>query len=192
MIKRVPDFQLKRFLETAEKWFTIERLSFPGADLPESCSLLKETLARGRDRPTFAFYRHEARKCYLLSLKDGAIEALEDDLHASLKQLDVVVLSRLILQKACGFKREDLDNEEIFHYESSMEGAVTQVLSGEHQMTFLLNPTRIEQVKEVAGHGLVMPRKSTYFYPKVLTGLVFNKIDPNEIIQAPPYGSLPG
>jgi uncharacterized protein (DUF1015 family) len=40
-------------------------------------------------------------------------------------------------------------------------------------------------VKEVAGKALIMPRKSTYFYPKVMTGLVFNKIDPNEIIQVP-------
>jgi uncharacterized protein (DUF1015 family) len=40
-------------------------------------------------------------------------------------------------------------------------------------------------VKEVAGNGLVMPRKSTYFYPKVVTGLVLNKIDPHEVIQIP-------
>ena len=52
-------------------------------------------------------------------------------------------------------------------------------------MAFLLNPTRIQQVKEVAGNRLIMPRKSTYFYPKVITGLVFNKIDPYEFIQVP-------
>jgi uncharacterized protein (DUF1015 family) len=59
------------------------------------------------------------------------------------------------------------------------------VESGRYQMAFLLNPTRIGQVKEVAGNRLIMPRKSTYFYPKVITGLVFNKIDPYEIIQVP-------
>ena len=52
-------------------------------------------------------------------------------------------------------------------------------------MTFMLNPTRVDQVKEVAKNSLMMPRKSTYFYPKVLTGLVFNKIDPHETIQIP-------
>jgi uncharacterized protein (DUF1015 family) len=50
-------------------------------------------------------------------------------------------------------------------------------------MAFILNPTKMEQVKEVAGNGLIMPRKSTYFYPKVLTGLVFNKIEPYEVIE---------
>ena len=66
-----------------------------------------------------------------------------------------------------------------------METAVSEVESGNYQMAFLMNPTKIDHVKEIAGNSLVMPRKSTYFYPKVLTGLVFNKIDPHEIIQIP-------
>jgi uncharacterized protein (DUF1015 family) len=108
-----------------------------------------------------------------------------DDLHESLRNLDVLVLSRFILQKTLGFSKDDLDDEEIFHYQSNLQKAVSLVTSGDYELTFLLNPTRIEQVKEVASNGLIMPRKSTYFYPKVITGLVFNKIDPYEIIQVP-------
>lgn len=52
-------------------------------------------------------------------------------------------------------------------------------------MAFLINPTKIGHVKEIADNSLIMPRKSTYFYPKVLTGLVFNKIEPHEIVQLP-------
>jgi uncharacterized protein (DUF1015 family) len=130
-----------------------------------------------------AFYHQKADECYLFSLKPGAREEMGDDLHPSLKKLDVLVLSRFILQKGLGFSREDLDNEEIFHYESSMKTAVSQVQSGNQQMTFLLNPTKIGHVKEIANNSLVMPRKSTYFYPKVLSGLVFSKIEPHEIVQ---------
>ena len=83
------------------------------------------------------------------------------------------------------FSKEDLDDEKIFHYHSDTAKILSLVDSGAYQMAFLLNPTKIEQVKEVAGNSLIMPRKSTYFYPKVITGLVFNKIDPHEIIQAP-------
>ena len=108
-----------------------------------------------------------------------------DDLHPSLKELDVLVLSRFIFQKGLGFSKQDLDDEEIFQYQSNTQSAVSEVESGKYQMVFLLNPTKMEHVKEVAGNSLVMPRKSTYFYPKVLTGLVFNKIDPYEIIQVP-------
>ncbi len=109
-----------------------------------------------------------------------------EGLHSSLKKLDVTVLSQLILQRSLGFSgKEDLDNDKIFHYQSNMDTAISQVESGAYEMAFLLNPTKIEHVKEVARNALVMPRKSTYFYPKVLTGLVFNKIDPNEIIRVP-------
>jgi hypothetical protein len=78
-----------------------------------------------------------------------------------------------------------LDDDEIFHYQSNTPQALSSVASGEYQMMFMLNATKIEHVTEVAENGLVMPRKSTYFYPKVLTGLVFNKIDPKEIISGP-------
>ena len=74
-----------------------------------------------------------------------------------------------------------MDNEELFYYDSDMGKAISLVDSGTHQMVFLLNPTRIDHVKEVASNSLIMPRKSTYFYPKILTGLVFNKIDPYEM-----------
>ena len=112
-------------------------------------------------------------------------EEMGDELHPSLKNLDVLVLSRLVLRKSLGFTSEDLNNEELFHYNSVMEKAVSLVESGSYKMTFLLNHTKVGQVKEIADNSLIMPRKSTYFYPKVLTGLVFNKVDPNEIIQLP-------
>jgi uncharacterized protein (DUF1015 family) len=66
-----------------------------------------------------------------------------------------------------------------------MADSISLVESGDCRMAFLLNPTRIEQVKDVAGDFLTMPRKSTFFYPKVISGLVFNKIDPHETIKAP-------
>jgi uncharacterized protein (DUF1015 family) len=53
---------------------------------------------------------------------------------------------------------------------------VDGVLSGGHDVTFILNPTQIEQVQAVAASGLIMPRKSTYFYPKVITGQTFNPL----------------
>ena len=111
-----------------------------------------------------------------------AIDTIGDDLHPSLKKVDVLVLSRLIFQRLLGMRREDLDDEKIIHYESNTNSALSSVLSGESQMVFLVNPTKIEQILEVTGNSLLMPRKSTYFYPKIISGLVFNKIDPQETI----------
>ena len=190
LIKRVADFQTQPFLQKAGRWFDIKGLSLPGPGISDECSALKQHLQEaGRLNSAIAFYHHNrtgtAQQCYLLSLKPGVRGEMGDDLHPSLKELDVLVLSRFILQIALGFSKEDLDNEEIFHYQSSLKTAVSQVQSGEYEMAFLLNPTKIAHVKKIASNSLVMPRKSTYFYPKILTGLVFNKIEPYGIIELP-------
>ena len=186
LIKRCDLFSSGPFFEKIRKWFDIEEFPFSKGHDKTAVASFKRTLAeRGRSRSTMGFFRQGGDSFSMLSLKPEKRDEMGDDLHPSLKQLDVLVLSRFLLQKTLGFTLEDLNNEEIFHYESSLTKAVGMVDSQTYQMAFLLNPTRIEQVKEVAGNRLIMPRKSTYFYPKVITGLVFNKIDPYEIIQVP-------
>jgi len=186
LITAVPEFKLDPFLDRSGTYFDITPVPFPGDNLYRECVNLKQTLAEsGRGNTTIAFIHGETDRCYLFSLKPGARDELGDDIHPLLKELDVLVLSRLILQGSLGFSKEDLDDEETFHYQSSLRAAVSQVRAGDYQMAFLLNPTKMEQVKGIAGNSLVMPRKSTYFYPKVLTGLVFNKVNPKEIIHVP-------
>ncbi|MFH0844772.1 MAG: DUF1015 domain-containing protein [Pseudomonadota bacterium] len=186
IIKRCPGFQLDPFLEKVGTWFQVTALPFSESDLPSLCLHIKQRLEEaGRHTSAIGFVVHGSDRFFLLSLKPGARDEMGDDLHTSLKELDVLVLSRFIFQKGLGFKKKDLDDEEIFHYQSDMAKAVSRVDTGTVQMAFLLNPTKIDHVKEVAGNALIMPRKSTYFYPKILSGLVFNKIDPYEIIQIP-------
>jgi uncharacterized protein (DUF1015 family) len=186
LIKNAPDFDIEPFLEKLKKWFEITLLSVSGTDIAQECNNLKKELEeKGVLNTVMAFCHHSAKQFYILSLKPDAREALGEDTHPSLRKLDVLVLSKLVLQKALGFSEADLDNSDIFHYQSNMKTVVSEVESGNYQMAFLLNPTKIEHVKEIAGNSLVMPRKSTYFYPKVLTGLVLNKIDPNETIHTP-------
>jgi uncharacterized protein (DUF1015 family) len=184
LIKRYEPFQLDSFLDSLKQWFEITALSSSKSDPPSQSLELKRMLEeKGRSTSAIGFHCQGDNSCYLFSLKEGVRDEMGEDLHASLKKLDVLVLSRFIFQKSLGFSKEDLDDEEIFHYQSDMVEALSQVDSGNYQMAFLLNPTKMEHVKEVTGNALIMPRKSTYFYPKVLTGLVFNKIDPYEIIE---------
>ena len=186
LIKKCEPFQLESFLDSLKQWFEISVLPSSESD-PHSQGLkLKRMLEeRGLSTSAIGFRCCGDTKSYLLCLKKGVRDEMGDDLHTSLKKLDVLVLSRFIFQKSLGFSKEDLDNEEIFHYKSDMVEVLSLVDSGSYQMAFLLNPTKMEHVKEVTGSALIMPRKSTYFYPKVLTGLVFNKIDPYEIIEVP-------
>jgi uncharacterized protein (DUF1015 family) len=186
MVKRVPGFQEASFLLEAEKYFEVKPLPISSNGMANDYETYKEALEDvGRNRTSFAFFHHGSDRWFMLSLKEDAHGEMGDDLHDSLKKLDVVVLSRLVFRKCLGFTKEGLDDDEIFHYQSNTPEALSSVASGEYQMMFMLNATKIEHVTEVAENGLVMPRKSTYFYPKVLTGLVFNKIDPKEIISAP-------
>ena len=181
-----PDFKTKRFLSSARKWFDIVRFPF-STDNQEKVKgdFLDQLKEYGHDKTAIGFYHSGSRSYYLLCLKSGAREDLGDDLHPSLKKLDVLALSRLIFQRTLGIRRDDLDDERIIQYESNTSRALSSVLSGDYQMIFLVNPTRIGQILEVTGNSLLMPRKSTCFHPKVLSGLVFNKIDPSEMIQIP-------
>jgi len=184
LIKNCDNFELTAFLDKLKKNFDIEEFPCKPSEPSAEFNVFKRALEeKGRTTTAIGFYHHQGDRFYLLSLKPGARDGMGDGLAPSLKNLDVLVLSRLVLQRCLGFTKDDLDNEALFHYSSNMTEAVNEVTSGTYEMTFLLNPTKMAHVKEVAGQGLIMPRKSTYFFPKVLTGLVFNKIDPDEIIQ---------
>ena len=191
----LPSHRLIRFLgderETAfpkgvERWFEVSPLPWTLSEAPDRASAMRELIAKaGRDTVAFAHFRRGNEKGLLLRLRPGAERELGGDLHPSLRKLDVLVLSRLIFQRSLGYSLEALDNEDRFTYESDMGRALGSVASGACEMGFFLNPTRIEHVREVASNRLVMPRKSTYFFPKVLSGLVFNRMDPHELIQTP-------
>lgn len=184
LIKRCKGFALDKFLKKVEKWFGVEKISIPVNGKESYTKIIKNSLeSREKENTSFVFHCNNKSDYYLLKLKNGIMDLKGENLHPALRKLDVLVLSRLIFQKSLGFTKDDLDNDNIFHYSSNIESTISLVDSGEYEMAFLLSPTKIEQVREIARNSLIMPRKSTYFYPKVLTGLVFNKIDPDETIK---------
>jgi uncharacterized protein (DUF1015 family) len=183
LYRSYPDFNMEAFLASARTHF--EAHSFP-LDSINGERLADAITARlydyGRKGTCIGVYHTGSQRYHLLRLKPEARADIGDDVHPSLKKVDVLVLSRLIFQRILGIRREDLDDETIIQYESNTHSALSSVLSGESQMVFLVNPTKIEQILEVTGNSLLMPRKSTYFYPKIISGLLFNKIDPRETI----------
>jgi uncharacterized protein (DUF1015 family) len=186
LIKSAPAFDFKNFVNELKECFDIQEHPFSNDSIPHDAVSLRERLADdGNQNTTMAFFCHNTDRFFILSLREDAREKIGEGIHPSLRKLDVLVLSQLILKRALGFSKEDMDNSDLFHYQSNIEAAISEVSSGNFLMAFLLNPTRIEQVREIASKTLVMPRKSTYFYPKVMTGLVLNKIDPYEIIEVP-------
>ncbi|MFW6114768.1 MAG: DUF1015 domain-containing protein [Thermodesulfobacteriota bacterium] len=183
LYRSYPDFNIDAFLDSARTHFHIHSFPLDSSNRKQLADTLSSRLhSYGQKGTCIGFYHTGSQHYYLLSLKPQALGAMGDDVHPSLKKVDALVLSRLIFQRILGIRRENLDDEEIIHYESNTQNALSSVLSGESQMVFLVNPTKIEQILEVTGNSLLMPRKSTYFYPKIISGLLFNKIDPRETI----------
>jgi uncharacterized protein (DUF1015 family) len=92
------------------------------------------------------------------------------------RRLDAAILEELILKGALGRSDEDIAAKRGLGYATGAQEAQRLVDEGEYQCAFLLRPTPVDQVREVAAAGETMPPKSTYFFPKILTGFVFNPL----------------
>lgn len=90
--------------------------------------------------------------------------------------LDVAVLHSVILEPVFGIDKQNMAQQINLTYTRSETEAIDGVDSGRYQCAFIMNPTKVSQIKDVAGAFEKMPQKSTYFYPKLITGLVMNKI----------------
>jgi uncharacterized protein (DUF1015 family) len=92
------------------------------------------------------------------------------------RSLDTGVLEALLLKGALGLGDEDISHLNDFRYARDAQQALQLVESGEYDVAFLMRPTPVAQVADVAAAGENMPPKSTYFFPKLLTGLLFNPL----------------
>lgn len=170
MVRGLTAFSAERLLSACEAYFDV----IPRSPLGEISANLDALYRQGK----------KAFACYcggegwtLLILKDNSVMAeLLPEKSEAYRGLDVSVLHSLILERLLGIDRENMANQKNLAYTRSMEEAITSVQKGESQCAFLLNPTRVQEIRDVAAAGEKMPQKSTYFYPKLITGLVMNQI----------------
>jgi uncharacterized protein (DUF1015 family) len=111
-----------------------------------------------------------------LRLRDpGLLDELLSDHSPAYRQLDAAILEKLVFEGALGMSADDVAAKRGLGYVKSVPEALT-ALADDYDAAFLLRPTPIEQVRAVAGAGETMPPKSTYFFPKLLTGIAFNPL----------------
>jgi uncharacterized protein (DUF1015 family) len=111
-------------------------------------------------------------------LKDQAIaDAALPQAPDALKRLDTAVLEALLLKDALDLTEDDISHLHDFGYARDVTQAVDLVTTGAFDVAFVLRPTPVAQVRAVAASGENMPPKSTYFFPKIPTGLLFNPLD---------------
>ena len=128
--------------------------------------------------PQFGYMDSFHKQPYRVTLKDQAIAdgALEGRTDAY-RRLDTAVLEAIVLRGALGMSEDDISHLRGLSYSKDLGEARAAVESGRCDAGFFLRATPIEQVREVAAAGESMPPKSTYFFPKIPTGLVFNLLE---------------
>lgn len=162
----VEGFSSEALLSKAAEYFSVEKTA---ADIE---AVLEEEYKNGAT--AFGYYDGEAT--YLLKLKDKAVLArLLPDMGEALRNLDVTVLHSLLLEGILGIDKENLANQINLRYTRATAEAKEGVNNGA-DCCFILNPTRVSEIAAVAAAGDTMPQKSTYFYPKLTTGLIINKV----------------
>ncbi|MGC1105257.1 MAG: DUF1015 domain-containing protein, partial [Candidatus Acidiferrales bacterium] len=178
LVRDVAGFSVEKFLKTASAYFNWYAYPFDSAaQREESLAEFRHDLERrGRAGHAIGFYAGHAG-FYLLVLRNtGELERLLPDMTPAQRQLDVVLLHRLLLHKCLGITAEKVTAETNVSYEREIERGMAAVDEKKAQIAFVLNPVRVKTVMEIALAGDVMPQKSTDFYPKLLSGLCIYKL----------------
>jgi uncharacterized protein (DUF1015 family) len=114
---------------------------------------------------------------YRVTLKDQAVaDRALIGMPEPYRRLDTAVLEALVLRGALGMSEDDISHLNGLDYSKDLDDAIDAVRTGRADAGFFMRATPVDQVREVAETGESMPPKSTYFYPKVPTGLVFNPL----------------
>jgi uncharacterized protein (DUF1015 family) len=130
------------------------------------------------DMPAFGYIDAHFKQPFRLTLKDRAsLEEAMPDKPEAYKRLDTAVLESLILRGPVGLSEDDISHLNGLAYSKDAEQALAAIESGQADAAFILRGTPIDQVRAVAEEGETMPPKSTFFYPKIPTGLLINPLE---------------
>jgi uncharacterized protein (DUF1015 family) len=155
-------------LDVPAFWTAMERIF--------DCTDTRETEPPLTGRPSFVVRTADGTtRLAALRADVDPVEVIPGDRAAAWKTLDVTVLQELVLEPLLGIRQDDPRSLERLAF--SKDAAEALRLPGGAEVAFVLAPTRLEQLRAVALAGEVMPQKPTYFYPKVLSGLLFHALD---------------
>jgi uncharacterized protein (DUF1015 family) len=164
------DFDRERMMEAAGQFFNIDRI-----DLRSETRSATTLLGQAGENGT-AFVAVTRQGPYLMRAKQDAIQHALEHVPALQRDLDVVQLHRILLERVLGISEEAIRNQENIRYERDAFEAISWVRQGAN-VAFLMNPAKINQVRDIAFGGEVLPQKSTDFYPKLLSGLAIYALE---------------
>jgi uncharacterized protein (DUF1015 family) len=164
-------FSVVQFQAEARKFFNMEEVD-PGIDAARATAILNQAGRTGT-----ALLAIAAERAFLLHSPKAMGSSLFGRLSPRQQALDVVQLHKCLLEGVLNISEEAIRNQENVSYCREAGDALAQVHNGKVQVAFLMNPVRMEQVRDIAFAGEVLPQKSTDFYPKLLSGLTIYALE---------------
>lgn len=174
-IKSPTPFQKEAFLKNLEPYFEMVPLE---KNLPAD-ALTKRLAEMGQKNIAFCIYLGGG-DAVLLKLHDveQVVPFMAPEDSPDLKVLDVYQLHALVLKKIMGIDTQQPAHQQYITYNVRTQESMDNVDAGKFDLVFFMNATPITQVRELAEKGIRLPQKATYFYPKLLSGLVINRFEP--------------
>jgi uncharacterized protein (DUF1015 family) len=173
------NFEPRKFEAELGRHFNIERIDFDRRSENKDRLTVLETMAHRADHAhVFGMRIRGERSYHLLTLRSEAdLDALLPGKSPAYRRLDVSILHHLIIDKLLGIGMETHKLGLNIEYVKDAGEADRRAHEGVAEIVFFMNPTKVREVKEVAAAGERMPQKATYFFPKLLTGLVMHEMD---------------
>ncbi len=183
LVSNLDDFSSEKLLTELKNNFEITEFKFdsPQAKTDARQKMLTQMKTEfSNDKNAFGIYGGN-NALYIVVLKDKqTMDLVSPNKSDSWKSLDVSVLHRLILERVLGMDEKQVASGGNIEYlkdtENAVDESIAKVDRGQKQVLFFMNPPKIQQIQMVADQGEKMPQKSTYFYPKMYTGLTINKL----------------
>jgi len=183
LVGNLENFSMNKLIGQLGERFRITKFEFNSAKTKKRAKQdMLERMRAEHDKDECAFGIYGADNAfYVAILKDKRMmDSVVPDMSEAWKTLDVSILHKLILEELLGIDQEKLAEGENLQYVKDTPNAITdsiaQVDAGQKQAAFFMNPIKMQQLRMVTEAGERMPQKSTYFYPKVYTGLTINKL----------------
>ena len=186
LVGNIKGFNIDKMIESVGGDFEVGEFAFDKKSKERAkknmFAVMRKTFEVGKT--SFGIYAGNG-KFYAACFKNAKVmDKLAGKMSKAWRSLDVSILHKAILEKVLGIGEKQLAAESNIEYikdiGSAVEQSIAAVDKGQKQVVFFMNSTRMEQVQKVAAAGEKMPQKSTFFHPKIFTGLTVNIIEPNK------------
>jgi len=183
ILYNLKDMKLKALLGHIKDYFHLQVYNFSNQKEEKIVreKWYNDLKTMGKKMRTFGIYIKNVNRYFLLSLKDEEAYMKLSKIKKSKewKRLDVTIIHTLLIDHILHITKKDISNQIYIDYTKDFLKAINQVKNDKYQVAIILNPAKVRDVVQIANNDEKMPQKSTYFYPKIMTGMTIYEMSDN-------------